>query len=113
LRGRASSFSQELRLANGNASGSALRWIVGGNYSRDKTYYLQRLGFLRGSTAIPLNITADENYADQAMRNLAAFGNAEYDVTPELTLKAGARYTEARRPADICNRDPGDGSVAA
>ena len=39
------------------------------------------------------------------MNNYAAFGNAEYDVTSEITLKSGVRYTKSDRSNRSCNQD--------
>ena len=109
--GRIHSFSQEVRVANG--AGNRFRFIVGGNYSRDKVYYRENLLYADSSAFFNFGITTSENYSDQKMRNLAAFGSAEFDITDQLTLKGGIRYTDSRRAATICNRDGGDGLTAA
>ena len=109
--GRIRSFSQEVRVANG--SSNRFRFIVGGNYSRDTVYYRENLLYSDSSAFFNFGITSSENYSDQKMRNLAAFGSAEFDITNQLTLKGGVRYTDARRSATICNRDGGDGKTAA
>src|SRR3546814_3288070 len=33
----------------------------------------------------------------QRLKNYAVFGNVEYDISDQLTLKGGIRYTEAKR----------------
>lgn len=109
--GRIRSLSQELRIANDPAS--RVRFIVGGNYSRDKVYYIENLVYDDSSAFYNFGITTSENYSDQKMRNLAAFGNVEFDLTDQLTVKGGIRYTDARRSATICNRDGGDGLTSA
>jgi iron complex outermembrane recepter protein len=105
--GNIKSFSQELRLANSGAS--SFRWIVGGNFSRDKVFYLENIVYGDGSGGNnqppPFQIESSENFSDQRMRNYAVFGNAEYDLSEQFTVKAGIRYTEAKRTADICNKD--------
>lgn len=108
--GRIRSLAQELRIANDPAS--RVRFIVGGNYSRDKVYYIENLVYDDSSAFYNFGITTSENYSDQKMRNLAAFGNVEFDLTDQLTVKGGIRYTDARRSATICNRDGGDGLTA-
>lgn len=109
--GRINSFSQELRLANNQ--NSRFRWVVGGNYSRDKVFYEERLLYANSSAFFNYGITASQNYSDQKMRNLAGFGNVEFDITPKLTAKGGIRYTDSRRTAAICNHDGGNGLTAA
>jgi outer membrane receptor protein involved in Fe transport len=111
--GHINSFSQELRIANAS-SGDRFRWVVGGNYSRDKVFYDERLHY--GDSSAFFNdggIDASENYSDQRMRNIAGFANGEFDITHTLTLKGGVRYTESDRSANICNHDGGDGKTAA
>ena len=108
--GRIRSLTQELRIANDPAN--RVRFIVGGNYSRDKVYYIENLVYDDSSAFYNYGITTSENYSDQKMRNLAAFGNVEFDLTDQLTVKGGIRYTDARRSATICNRDGGDGLTA-
>lgn len=109
--GRISSFSQELRVANG--SGNRFRWVVGGNYSRDKVFYDERLLYANSSAFFNYGIDSSENYSDQRMRNIAGFASGEFDITHRLTLKGGVRYTDSRRSAAICNHDGGDGKTAA
>lgn len=109
--GRIRSFSQEVRLANG--ASNRFRFIVGGNYSRDKVDYRENLLYGDSSAFFNFGITTSENYSFQRMRNLAAFASGEFDITDQLTLKGGIRYTDARRNATICNRDGGDGKTAA
>jgi iron complex outermembrane recepter protein len=46
------------------------------------------------------------------MDNYAGFANLEFDVLPRLTVKGGARYTEADRTAYNCDYDPGNGNTA-
>ena len=89
------SFTQELRLANDSAS--RVRWVVGANYERTTVdeFILDRL---KESTTAPLfNFSKLVYSSDQKMRNIAGFGNVEFDVTDHVTLKAGARRTEAKR----------------
>jgi outer membrane receptor protein involved in Fe transport len=39
------------------------------------------------------------------MTNAAGFGNLEFDASDAITLKAGARYTDSKTTAAICNQD--------
>ena len=101
------SFSQELRIANDDFS--RFRWIIGANYSHDEVFYRENLVYGDGSggnnQAPPNQIESSENFSDQVMDNYALFASADWDVTDDLTLKAGLRYTRAERTADICNLD--------
>jgi outer membrane receptor protein involved in Fe transport len=65
------------------------------------------------STGRKFGFDADDSYALQSMTNYAGFSNLEFDVFPRLTLKAGARYTEADRIAYNCTFDSGNGNAAA
>ncbi len=106
------SFNQELRLASTSKS-SALRWVVGANYEKSRTFESQTLNFGDGSSSVAffgINTTGSENLAH--IRNIAVFGNAEYDILPDLTLKAGARYTDSRNNTEMCGTANGDGLVA-
>jgi outer membrane receptor protein involved in Fe transport len=105
------SFSQELRIAN--SGHSRLRWVIGGNYERTNTREFSELDFSDISAAAIFGFTGDRLRAEQNMRNYAAFGNVEYDVIKQLTVKAGIRYTKADRSFNSCTYDRGDGTFAA
>ena len=107
--GSIKTFSQELRLANG--SGSALRWVIGGNYEHSTVDQSIRLQYRETSARYALafagfDIIGGNFSSDQNIENYAFFGNAEYQLNDRLTLKAGARYTNSRRDASICQFDP-------
>ncbi|MGD9810302.1 MAG: TonB-dependent receptor [Sphingobium sp.] len=104
------SFNQEIRLAD--AGRTRLRWVVGANYEDSHAFQNQKLDFSQISTAPIFGYTGSAQYSDQKMRNYAFFGNAEYEVNEKFTVKAGARYTNARRTAAICTSDPGDGTFS-
>ncbi len=119
--GNIHSFDQELRLAN-TASGP-LRWVGGVNYERAVAGEQVDYSFLNTTAAVvysnqPLfNMTNAffanaAYYSFQKMENYAAFANIEYDINPQFTVKAGARYTEADRSNRACTRDPGDGILS-
>lgn len=110
-RGRIKSFSQEVRVAN--KPSAALRWVIGGNYEKSQVYEYQLQTFSDISTAPIFGYTGAYIYSDQHMRNYAFFANAEYDLSDQITVKGGARYTNARRTAATCTGDPGDGTFAA
>ncbi|EQB10757.1 TonB-dependent receptor [Sphingobium lactosutens] len=106
------SFNQELRLANDQAS--TFRWIVGANYEKSTTFENQILRYIDSTNYNPDNlyINASGVTNKQKIENYAFFGNAEYKLTEELTLKAAARYTQSRNNANICGYAAGDGNVA-
>lgn len=111
--GRIKSFSQELRLANDSAS--QFRWVIGGNYEHsDVDQYVNvqypdstAAGFFAGFLGFE-NFRNSGYYSYQKMKNYAVFGNVEFDITPELTVKGGVRYTEAKRRARLCSLDGND-----
>ncbi len=107
------SFNQELRVQNSAAS--RLRWILGANYENSRTFDYQYELFSDNSLNNPflLNLKAGAQQSRQRIRNYAVFGNAEYDLGPELTARGGVRYTVSHNDATLCAADGGDGSVAA
>ncbi|WP_296023410.1 TonB-dependent receptor [uncultured Altererythrobacter sp.] len=107
-RGFVQSFNQELRVSNGGYA--PFRWVVGANYEKSHVYEYQLQTFSQISTAAIFGYTGAYVYTDQRMRNYALFANGEYDIGDDFTIKAGARYTNARRTAATCTGDPGDGS---
>jgi outer membrane receptor protein involved in Fe transport len=101
-RGYIRSFSQEVRLANNDAE--HFRWVIGGNYSHDRVFENDYVDFRDGTTGNNPAFTGwmgDGFSAKQRMTNYAGFANGEYSLG-NITLKAGARYTEARRHTDNC-----------
>ena len=109
-RGFIKSFNQELRFSNSGKSN--FRWVVGANYEKSHVYEYQLQTFSEISTAPIFGYTGASIYSDQNMRNYAFFANAEFDLGDYITLKGGARYTNARRAAATCTADPGDGSFS-
>ncbi|ETI65815.1 hypothetical protein C100_00385 [Sphingobium sp. C100] len=103
-------FFQELRFANDPHN--PLRFVIGANYEWDKVFQEVNIDYSASSATIgfgqlfgfPLSVDTITNR--QTMRNYAFFGNVEYDVIENLTLKGGIRYTNARNKANICQTDP-------
>jgi outer membrane receptor protein involved in Fe transport len=105
-RGSINSLSQEFRLANNKSD--TFRWLVGVNYSNDRVYEDAFVLFSDGTTGNNPAFAGWKGngfYARQKMENYAGFANGEYSVG-NLTFKAGARYTEARRSTDNCVYGP-------
>jgi len=107
--GKIQSFNQELRLAGGE--GSAFRWVLGGNFESSKTHEQQNAFYKDSTVAVLYGNFQGQNYTDQKFRNYAVFANGEYDVGSNVTLKAGARYTNTRVKGFTCTQDAGDGTV--
>ncbi len=82
-------WTQELRLAS--TGESPFRWQFGGYYfdSRDTTDFYQRAFFLTTAARNPNNWVRLRN----VNTSWAVFGQASYDLTDQLTITAGARYT--------------------
>lgn len=101
---------QELRFANNPSN--PFRFVIGANYERDKVFQQVNIDYPNSSATLgfgtlfgfPLSVDTITN--NQKMRTYAFFGNVEYDVADNLTLKAGIRYTDARDKASICQSDP-------
>ena len=105
------SFFQELRLTG--TTGDA-RWIVGGNYERDKAYEQQLLltNELSSNVIIPglPILTRSAVFTEQAVTSYAGYANLEYDLTEQLTAQGGIRYTRNIRDFQGCGYD-GDGTT--
>ncbi|MEJ5978899.1 TonB-dependent receptor [Novosphingobium sp. PS1R-30] len=104
-------FSQELRLS---ARLDNLNIIVGGNYNRARTFDRLFYNFSEGPSSDPLFAIPGApkgeltfNYSRQNVTTYAAFGNVEFQVSPNLTLLGGARYTKSKRSFEGCTNDFG------
>jgi iron complex outermembrane receptor protein len=102
-------FSQELRLANG--SSDSLRWVLGGSYDRDKTFENSDVDYQDGSTASVGDFWKTGVRGSEDRNSYGAFGNLEFDVSPVITLKGGARYSDSKNNAVICAYDNQGGVV--
>jgi iron complex outermembrane recepter protein len=83
-------FSQELRFASEDMNG--LRLQAGGYFFRQRLFYSE-LAYntpTTGNRAADLN--QDIEHSD-LNRNYGIFASAEYKATPDLTLRAGVRYS--------------------
>ncbi|MEO1081589.1 MAG: TonB-dependent receptor [Pseudomonadota bacterium] len=100
-------FHQEVRLSNGDGGGSGFRWTVGANYNTSSVEEYQDITYGDNSLASPANlfihISGVDNTGD--MDIWAAFASGEYDLTDNLTLKAGIRYTDSENDNSMCNQD--------
>lgn len=104
-------FNQELRLAND--AKSQFRWLLGANYEDSTTFEDQLLRYFDNSSHTrSLNwINASGVTNRQDIKNYAMFGNVEYDVSEQLTLKVAARYTNSKNDSSICSYTTPTGRV--
>lgn len=116
------SFSQELRLSGKIGD---LSYIVGGNYSRDKTFqtdindfrdatsaYQFTDGFaLAGVPGFPPFFGFD-NIDEQTFTNKAIFANLDYEIGDTIVLHGGIRYTDSKIDFRGCTADNGTGTLA-
>lgn len=94
-------WTEEVRLASPNSG--RFKWQVGGIYfdARDKTEFDQRSFFLvnnsLGTAPNPNNFVLLHNINT----SWAAFGQASYDITDQLTLTGGVRVTNDTKSTDL------------
>ncbi len=108
--GRIKSFNQELRLSG--ELGDGLNWLIGANYSHDDIS-AEDIAFQPNVTiGFFANVNAANPVTESTRKAKAVFGNFDYELTPQLTLTAGARYTDVDLSYEGCTRDV-DGTLAA
>ena len=112
LTGRVRTFNQEIRLAGKSAK---FRWMVGLNYDNAKTFQENDFATLHYAANDPLGtgdpaqfIHTNRNTFKSKLETFGAFANAEYNITSNLKLNAGIRYTKNKQSASYCYHDPGE-----
>lgn len=96
-----SQFTQEIRLLS--PAGSPFRWLMGGLYLEEDL--LQSTVVRRDANAAappgpgPNAEAISYNLLDQKDRDISVYGQVEYDVTSDLTVTLGLRYTDNRKTA--------------
>lgn len=112
--GKLSSFSQELRLTG--KLGDSINYIIGGNYSREKTFQRDDTGPYTDSTSAYQLVDAGltnvpffvlSQFGDQKFINKAVFGNVDWDLGEMFTLHGGVRYTDTKIDFAGCTEDRG------
>jgi outer membrane receptor protein involved in Fe transport len=105
--GNVQSLYEELR-AGGAAAADTLHWLLGVQYSDDKTEELVH-GYLPYSTsAYPFTAFGLPPFSDIAFSSnpdvttKGVFGNLDYAAPEKVTLHAGARYTKSDIKYDGC-----------
>lgn len=111
--GHVSTFFQEVRLSG--ELGSAGHWIVGGNYSSDRTLDSNLILFAESSSASALGLPLTDlvNETRQNIKTAAVYANVDYEIVPTVTLNGGVRYTDVRRAFAGCSFDSGSGEASA
>jgi len=95
-------YSQEIQLS-GTAVSDRLKWIVGGYYMYEKTFsHVEVLSpfitLILGPSFYPV---LTENAGPTHTYNVAAFGQATYDITDRVHLTGGLRWTHEKKDASI------------
>lgn len=106
-RGKAKTFTQEVRLAG--LAGDSVRWVVGGNYQRDRVLDMTQPQTATSSFPFP----GVEARSSNRIRTYAGFGNVDWEVAPGVAVQGGIRYTDQHRNYAGCTYDLGDGGVSA
>ena len=102
------SYSEELR-AHGALLDKSLLWIIGGEFSDDKTHeynveYLSEDSLALAFSAFGLPpFTGVGQLADNTVRTRAGFFNLEYHPIDPVTLHAGARFTQSDTSFSGCS----------
>lgn len=107
------STNVEVRLAT-NDTDSPLSWVVGANMENSETFEDQVIRYLDSSNYNPANLWINSSGVtqDQDITSYAVFGNTEYQMTEDLTLKVGARYTNSEIDGTTCSYASDDAAVA-
>lgn len=97
-------LTQELRFASGQDQ--RLRWLAGLYYLDDDTQRSVRntaTSFLPGGAGSLRDILDGdyEQFGRGISKNYAIFGDASYDLTDDLTLSVGGRYTRDEKDWDL------------
>ena len=108
--GSVDSFTQELRLS-GNTDSS--QWLVGLNYATNDVISDETV-LVGDSTNVALNpggpfIQKSTTSITQDIEDVGIFANLEYDLSEQLIVLAGVRFTQSKNDFTSCshNTDPG------
>ena len=108
--GRITTYGEELRIT-GNFPDIGLNLIAGANASKDKVEEHQPYQFNHFS-ALPPGFVFNPNW-NFTSRTLAGFVSADWEVSKQLSVTGGLRYTSDKQTLDSCNPDLGGGVQAA
>ncbi len=96
--GHVHSFTQELRLSG--RFGDTISYIIGGNYQRDRLLDSQNV-LLANYSGFPPNALINSRF-NPRNSSTGVFGNVDLNLTSELKLTAGLRYTRAKEAMTGC-----------
>lgn len=94
---RDDAFTQELQLTS--QGGGQFDWIVGAFYLDSSSAFLPQS--LNGAALGGLTFL--DIFSTQKTRSIAGFGQATYEILPDLRLTLGGRYTSDRRSVSAYN----------
>jgi outer membrane receptor protein involved in Fe transport len=98
-------FSQELRLAGTADLAAGLDWTVGVYYADEKTELLNE--FIWGQQGvIHSNVLAYSAEFEQEAETLAIFAHGIFNLTEQLSLTLGLRYTDDEKEGSLVNTHP-------
>ena len=105
LNGNVRTFNQEIRLAGKT---DTLNWLVGASYDNVRATQNNKFELYDYSNNFGGLIVLTENNFSSKMRSYGLFANAELEVTPNLTIQGGIRYTNNKQQATYCYNDPAE-----
>ena len=106
------SFNQEIRLA-GDIPDSGIHYIIGANYYHDSSLEENFWDDTFSSALVNLGIDLFTVRSRQKGHGKAIFASVDWDVSDQLTLSGGIRYSEDYHQAQTCLYDSGNGKGAA
>lgn len=108
LSGTVKAFNQELRLAGIT---DRVNWLIGASYddsTSDQSNYF-RLDHYSGNDPTggflaPIRLTLND--FSSTLKTYAGYLNGEFEITPQWSIQAGARYTNNEQTGTYCYNDP-------
>lgn len=100
--GEIDTWISEIRLAGYTQN---MNWVIGANYEKSNTLEKEILNY-RDSTnynAANVYINTSGISLEQEINAYAVFGNIDYNINDDLTVKIGARYTDSSIEVESCN----------
>lgn len=100
-------FTQELRLTS-DYTETPVNFMLGAFYQSGEQRNEVRFA---GNAAMGMPAMLQHVVFDVDIRSTSFFGQAMWDITPQLELSAGARWTEEERKLKQTNLNPGQGAI--
>lgn len=89
--------TQEVRLSSPD-DGRALSWLGGAFFTREHTFNVQNITPVDGTTGAELGLDPLYNgLSPSTFKELAAFGSLTYQLTDQLDLQLGGRFSSVRQ----------------